>query len=50
MTPKQRIEALEAEERKARGEQLTRIRRQLAMLREADREPTPLPVQHRRFQ
>lgn len=45
----QRLEALRKEERRSIGLQLKRVRRQIAMLTEADRKPMGLPEQQRRF-
>jgi hypothetical protein len=49
MNVKERIEALQAQERRSYGAQLARIRRQIAMLTEDQRRPEPLPKQAKKF-
>lgn len=45
----ERLEALRSAERNAWGDNLKRIRRQIAMLTEDQRKPMGLPEQGRRF-
>lgn len=46
---KERLEALRSAERNAWGDDLARIRRQIAMLTEDQRKPMSVPEQGRRF-
>ena len=48
MTPTERLTALRVSERKAYGSELIRIRRQIAMLLECERQPMGPIVQKRR--